>query len=162
MRQLVPGGRTALADPDRLRQAGAAKRRASSKASAPVIDRAPDRLPGLAQAASATTSRRCCAPLDPFLRNLNPILTGLGLYKHEITAAMANVAAATNAVHLGSDRRTRPTTCATLGPFSPESLATYPSRTTTNRNSAYSQPLVLEEPRQPACPTSTPASAARA
>ena len=78
--------------------------------------------------------------VDPFLRNLNPILTGLDLYKHEITAAMANVTAATNAVHLGA---TGDTThyLRTLGPFSPESLATFPSRTSTNRNTAYSQPL---------------------
>jgi phospholipid/cholesterol/gamma-HCH transport system substrate-binding protein len=78
--------------------------------------------------------------IDPFLRNLNPILTGLDLYKHEITAAMANVTAATNAIHLGA---TGDTThyIRTLGPFSPESLATFPSRTSTNRNTAYSQPL---------------------
>ena len=81
---------------------------------------------------------------DPFLRNLNPILTGLDLYKHEITAAMANVTAATNAVHLGA---TGDTThyLRTLGPFSPESLATFSSRTSTNRNNAYSQPLSYKD-----------------
>ena len=67
-----------------------------------------DRLPGRCASSSATSSRRCCASLDPFLRNLNPILTGLGLYKHEITAVMANVAAATNAVHLSETGRTDP------------------------------------------------------
>jgi phospholipid/cholesterol/gamma-HCH transport system substrate-binding protein len=82
--------------------------------------------------------------VDPFLRNLNPILTGLDLYKHEITAAMANVTAATNAIHLGA---TGDTThyLRTLGPFSPESLATFTSRTTTNRNTAYSQPLSYKD-----------------
>ena len=81
---------------------------------------------------------------DPFLRNLNPILTGLDLYKHEITAAMANVTAATNAVHLGA---TGDTThyIRTLGPFSPESLATFSSRTSTNRNTAYTQPLAYKQ-----------------
>ena len=34
--------------------------------------------------------------VDPFLRNLNPILTGLDLYKHEFTSFFANVAAAAN------------------------------------------------------------------
>ncbi len=77
---------------------------------------------------------------EPFLRNLNPILTGLNLYKHEITAAMANVTAATNAVHLGATGQ-RTHYIRTLGPFSPESLTTFPTRTTTNRNTAYSQPL---------------------
>ena len=81
---------------------------------------------------------------DPFLRNLNPILTGLDLYKHEITAAMANVTAATNAIHLGA---TGDTThyLRTLGPFSPESLTTFASRNSTNRNSAYSQPLSYKD-----------------
>jgi hypothetical protein len=78
--------------------------------------------------------------LDPFLRNLNPILTGLDLYKHEITAAMANVTAATNAIHLGATGDTKHY-LRTLGPFSPESLATFSSRTSSNRNTAYSQPL---------------------
>jgi len=80
--------------------------------------------------------------LDPFLRNLNPFLTGLGLYKHEITGVLGNVAATTNA--------TLPTENAkgehnhflrSMGPLNPESLATFDRRITTNRNSAYSQPL---------------------
>ncbi|HXS46944.1 MAG TPA: MlaD family protein [Solirubrobacterales bacterium] len=78
--------------------------------------------------------------VDPFLRNLNPILTGLGLYKHEVTATLGNVAAATNAVHLSSQGE-QIHYLRLLGPLGPETLATYPNRTTTNRNSAYSQPL---------------------
>jgi phospholipid/cholesterol/gamma-HCH transport system substrate-binding protein len=104
-----------------------------------VIDRAPtgfpavrklfrDRFPPLLRA------------LDPFLRNLNPILTGLGLYKHEVTSVMANVAAASNAVHLSAAGKQIHFLRA-LGPFGPESLATFPRRLTTNRNSAYSAPL---------------------
>jgi phospholipid/cholesterol/gamma-HCH transport system substrate-binding protein len=78
--------------------------------------------------------------IDPFVRNLNPIITGLGLYKHEITAAMANVTAATNAVHLNSAGK-QVHYLRTLGPFSPEALATFESRNSSNRNTAYSQPL---------------------
>lgn len=81
--------------------------------------------------------------LDPFLRNLNPILAGLGLYKHEVTSVMANVAAATNAVHLNAAGE-RIHYLRVMGPFGPESLATFPRRLTTNRNSAYSQPLSSE------------------
>jgi phospholipid/cholesterol/gamma-HCH transport system substrate-binding protein len=77
--------------------------------------------------------------LDPFLRNLNPILTGLGLYKREISAVMANVAAATNGVHL-SAAGDQIHYLRALGPFGPESLATFPQRLTSNRTSAYSQP----------------------
>ncbi len=78
--------------------------------------------------------------LDPFLRNLNPILSGLDLYKNEVTGLMGNVAAATNAVHLSAAGE-QVHFLRLLVPFGPETLATYPNRTTTNRNSAYSQPL---------------------
>jgi len=78
--------------------------------------------------------------VDPFLRNLNPILTGLDLYKHEITATMANAAAATNAVHLGATGK-RLNYLRLLGPLTPETVATYPGRLAINRTSAYSQPL---------------------
>jgi phospholipid/cholesterol/gamma-HCH transport system substrate-binding protein len=81
--------------------------------------------------------------VDPFLRNLNPILTGLGLYKNEFTSLLGNVASATNAVHLNA-AGTQIHVLRVLGPLGPESLATYPSRTTTNRNSAYSQPRYAE------------------
>jgi phospholipid/cholesterol/gamma-HCH transport system substrate-binding protein len=81
---------------------------------------------------------------DPFLRNLNPILTGLDLYKHEITAAMANVTAASNAVAIGSTGK-QFHYLRTLGPFSPESLTTFPTRNSTNRNTAYTAPLAYKK-----------------
>jgi len=77
---------------------------------------------------------------SPFLRNLNPLLSGLGLYKHDVTATFANVAAATNAVHLGSTGR-RIHYLRALGPLGPESVSTYPNRLTINRSNAYPQPL---------------------
>jgi phospholipid/cholesterol/gamma-HCH transport system substrate-binding protein len=77
--------------------------------------------------------------LDPFLRNLNPLLTGLDLYKRELAASMGNVSAATNAVRLSAAGKQIHYLRA-LGPFGPESLATYPNRLTNNRNSAYRQP----------------------
>jgi ABC-type transporter Mla subunit MlaD len=77
--------------------------------------------------------------VDPFVRNLNPILSGLDLYKQELAGTMANVAAVTNARHVSANGK-QIHYLRVLGPFGPESLATFPSRTTTNRNSAYSQP----------------------
>jgi phospholipid/cholesterol/gamma-HCH transport system substrate-binding protein len=80
--------------------------------------------------------------VDPFLRNLNPIFTGLDLYKHEVTSLFANITAATEA--------TRPIENAdgeqlhylrVVGPLNPETVSTYPSRLNINRNSAYSPPL---------------------
>jgi phospholipid/cholesterol/gamma-HCH transport system substrate-binding protein len=79
--------------------------------------------------------------LDPFLRNLNPILAGLGLYKHEITGVMANLAVAANAILPEEEGVTAQHYLRTMGPLTPESLATFGHRLTTNRASAYSQPL---------------------
>jgi len=103
-----------------------------------VIDRAPSGFPALRKFLRGDFPVLLRA-LDPFLRNLNPILTGLGLYKREVTSVMGNVAAATNAVHLSSQGE-QVHHLRLLGPLGPESLATYPARTTTNRNNAYTQP----------------------
>ncbi len=82
--------------------------------------------------------------LDPFLRNLNPVLTGLDLYKNELTATMANVAAATNAKLPDNAAGVQVHYLRAMGPFGPESLATFPRRLSTNRNNAYPQPLASE------------------
>jgi phospholipid/cholesterol/gamma-HCH transport system substrate-binding protein len=104
----------------------------------PVIDRAPTGFP-----AARRLFRDQFPPflrsLDPFLRNLNPILSGLGIYKNEVTSVIANVASASNAVHLSAAGEQIHFLRA-MGPFGPESLATFPSRLTSNRNSAYSRP----------------------
>jgi ABC-type transporter Mla subunit MlaD len=98
----------------------------------PVIDRAPTGFP-----AARKLFRDQFPPLlravDPFLRNLNPVITGLGLYKHELTATMANIAAISNGKLTEENAA-----------FNPESLATYPSRTTTGRTNAYPQPLAMK------------------
>ncbi len=110
----------------------------------PVIDRAPTGFPALRK-----LFRDQFPPLlravDPFLRNLNPVITGLGLYKHELTATMANVASMSNAILTTENAAGEHTHyIRAMGPFSPESLATYPSRTTTNRTNAYPQPLATK------------------
>ena len=80
--------------------------------------------------------------LDPFLRNLNPLLTGLGLYKHEVTAVLGNVAATTNApLPVVNAKGEKNHYLRAMGPLNPESLATFDRRITTNRNSPYSPPL---------------------
>ncbi|HEU4906693.1 MAG TPA: MlaD family protein [Solirubrobacterales bacterium] len=103
-----------------------------------VIDRAPNgfgSLRGFLRSDFPVLLRA----VDPFLRNLNPILTGLDLYKKETAALLGNVSAASKGVYLLSGGQ-QANLLRALGPFGPESLATYSSRTTTNRNSAYSQP----------------------
>jgi phospholipid/cholesterol/gamma-HCH transport system substrate-binding protein len=106
----------------------------------PVIDRAPTGFPAVRK-----LFRDEFPPLlravDPFLRNLNPVLTGLGLYKHELTATMANVSAISNAKLPTNAAGNQVHYLRALGPFTTESPATYPSRTTANRTNAYPQPL---------------------
>jgi phospholipid/cholesterol/gamma-HCH transport system substrate-binding protein len=103
-----------------------------------VIDRAPSGLGSLRKFLRGDFPVLLRA-VDPFLRNLNPVLTGLGLYKREVSSVFGNVAAATNAVHLSSQGE-QIHFLRVLGPLGPETLATYPSRTTVNRNNAYPQP----------------------
>ena len=106
----------------------------------PVIDRAPKGFPALRKL-FRDEFPPLLRSLDPFLRNLNPVLTGLGLYKHELTATMANVAAISNA-KLTSENAAGEHAhyLRAIGPFTPGSLSTYPSLTTTNRINAYAQP----------------------
>jgi len=107
----------------------------------PVIDRAPTGFPAVRK-----LFRDEFPPLlravDPFLRNLNPVLTGLGLYKHELTGTLGNIAAISNAkLPVENAAGEHAHFLRAMGPFNPESLATYPSRTTTGRTNAYPQPL---------------------
>jgi ABC-type transporter Mla subunit MlaD len=103
-----------------------------------VIDRAPSGFGSLRKFLRSDFPVLLRA-VDPFLRNLNPILTGLNLYKREVTALMGNVTAATNAVHLSAAGE-QVHFLRLLGPLGPETLSTYPNRTTVNRNNAYTQP----------------------
>ena len=110
----------------------------------PVIERAPEGF-----AAFRKIFRDEFPPLlralDPFLRNLNPILVGLKLYKREFAAVFANVAAASQAVSpLVNDKGQNLHYLRALGPLNPETLASYPNRLAVNRNSAYSPPQWAE------------------
>jgi ABC-type transporter Mla subunit MlaD len=110
----------------------------------PVIARAPTGFPALRK-----LFRDEFPPLlraaDPFLRNVNPLLTGVGLYKHELTATMGNVAAISNGkLTLENAKGEHAHYLRAMGPFNPESLATFPGRTTTNRTNAYPQSLAAK------------------
>ena len=107
---------------------------------APVIALAPTGFPALRKLFRDEFPPLLRA-LDPFLRNLNPILTGLGLYKHELTGVMANLAVAANATLPQETGVPVQHYVRTMGPLTPESLATFGHRLTTNRASAYSPPL---------------------
>jgi ABC-type transporter Mla subunit MlaD len=84
--------------------------------------------------------------VDPFVRNLNPIVTGLGLYKREVTAFFGNLAVATNAELTETNAAGQKIHFVrAMGPINPESIASFPSRLALNRSSAYSPPGWAEE-----------------
>src|SRR5918996_4220263 len=81
--------------------------------------------------------------IDPFLRNLTPLVQVVRAYRHEVTAFLGNVAAA------AQSRRSAPESPAngelvhdlrTSPPLGPESVAGYPNRLRVNRSNPYMQP----------------------
>lgn len=139
MRQLVPAAEQL--SPTLI---AAAKLAPESKALfeglVPVIAHAPTGFPALRR-----IFRDDFPPLlraaEPFLRNLNPILVGLKLYKHEVTGFFGNIAAASNlflAETFGNGQH--PFVLRAMAHLNPETVSTYSNRLTTNRTSAYSPP----------------------
>lgn len=105
----------------------------------PVIKRAPAGF-----AATRKLFRDQFPPLlravDPFLRNLNPILVGLKLYKVDLTSFFANLAASLNGVLPAEGGAPQPHYLRVVGPLNPETVTTYPRRLSINRSSPYSPP----------------------
>jgi phospholipid/cholesterol/gamma-HCH transport system substrate-binding protein len=78
---------------------------------------------------------------EPFVRNLNPLVTGLGLYKKEVAATVGNLAATFHGHLIGTNKAGEHLNyLRVIGPINAETLATYPNRLTNNRNSPYSPP----------------------
>jgi virulence factor Mce-like protein len=83
-------------------------------------------------------TRNLLAQLDPFLRNFNPFLRYLGLYKREIAALFANDTATTQATdQIGEDRVHY---LRLTSPVNPEALATYPRPQGWTRGNPYPLP----------------------
>jgi phospholipid/cholesterol/gamma-HCH transport system substrate-binding protein len=78
---------------------------------------------------------------EPFVRNLNPLATGLDLYKQEVAATAGNLAATFHA-HLVEKNSAGENInyLRVIGPINAETLSTYPTRLANNRNSPYSPP----------------------
>jgi phospholipid/cholesterol/gamma-HCH transport system substrate-binding protein len=109
----------------------------------PVIKRAPAGF-----AATRALFRDEFPPLlravDPFLRNLNPILTGLKLYRVDLAGFFGNLAATFNGILTPEGDAEPVHYLRALGPMTPEMLSTYPRRLAINRASAYSPPKWAE------------------
>ena len=79
--------------------------------------------------------------LDPWLRNLTPIVDYLGLYRREITAFLANDAAATQGTEQGfNDPAKFAHYLRVASPLNPEMMSGYPYRLGTNRSNPYTEP----------------------
>jgi hypothetical protein len=83
--------------------------------------------------------------VDPFLRNLNPMLDYLGLYKQEIVSFFALDAASTQAVDRPAGSTQPIHYLRTANPLNPENLAAYPRRLATNRSNPYPEPLAYNQ-----------------
>ena len=113
----------------------------------PVIKRAPKGFSAL-----RTIFRDEFPPLlraiDPFVRNLNPILVGLKLYRVDLASFFGNLAASLSGelpLPPGAEEDAQqPHYLRVMGPLTPETLTSYPQRLAINRNSAYSPPRWAE------------------
>jgi ABC-type transporter Mla subunit MlaD len=105
----------------------------------PVIEEAPTGFPALRK-----LFRDDFPPLlrasDPFVRNLDPVVTGLDLYKQDIAASLGNLAAAFHGRLTAGETGTAAHYLRVMGPINAETLSTFPTRLTSNRNSPYSEP----------------------
>ena len=86
--------------------------------------------------------------VDPFLRNLNPILVGLKLYRVDFASFFANIAATFSGELPPNEGEPedapRPNYLRVVGGMNPETISTYFRRLSTNRASAYSPPKWAE------------------
>jgi phospholipid/cholesterol/gamma-HCH transport system substrate-binding protein len=81
------------------------------------------------------------AQVQPFTQQLGPLVETVGRYQHEVTGAIANVAAASNPVASSPETLGQVTHyLRTAAPLEPEGLAFFPHRLTINRNNAYPAP----------------------
>lgn len=95
-------------------------------------------LPATEQALDNT--RPLLARLDPFLRQLTPVLDYLGLYRREIAAFLANDSAATQIVGTGFSSNDPIHLLRVMNPLNPETMTGYANRLSTSRSNPYTEP----------------------
>lgn len=104
----------------------------------PLIDVSERGLPALERTLDET--KPLLARIEPYLRNLQPVLSYLGLYRREIAAFFALDAAATQATDIPPGTSRPLHYLRTTNPLNPENLAAYPRRLPSNRSNAYAEP----------------------
>lgn len=85
-------------------------------------------------------TRPLLAQVDPFLRNLTPIVDYLGLYRREIAGFFANDVAVTQATGTDFAQTGVRHYLRTVNPTNPEMLAAFPGRIASNRSNPYTAP----------------------
>jgi phospholipid/cholesterol/gamma-HCH transport system substrate-binding protein len=85
-------------------------------------------------------TRPILARLDPFLRQLTPVVDYLGLYRREIAAFFGNGSAATQATGPGFSTSDAVHYLRVMNPLNPEIMTGYPNRLGTNRSNPYTEP----------------------
>ncbi|MBX5468970.1 MAG: MCE family protein [Thermoleophilaceae bacterium] len=100
-------------------------------------------LPALSRFLDDTTP--LLGQVDPWLRNVNPILRWIGLYRREIAAFFANDSAATQAVASRPGATAPRHYLRVMNPVNPEVLAAYPNRIRSNRSNPYVAPGGYED-----------------
>jgi virulence factor Mce-like protein len=135
--QLRPAARELspiLIDPDRL----APDLRGFFRDLDPLVRVSRRGLPATEQALDNT--RPLLARLDPFLRQLTPVVDYLGLYRREIAAFLANDSAATQIVGTGFSSNDPIHLLRVMNPLNPETMTGYANRLSTSRSNPYTEP----------------------
>ncbi len=108
----------------------------------PMLDKADRGLPATDE--FLKLAQPTLAQLDPFLRNLNPVLQFVGYYQQEITAFAANDAAASQAQFTPSNPKSGQTESGhylrAFVSLTPDNLAYYPNKSVKTRSNAYPRP----------------------
>jgi phospholipid/cholesterol/gamma-HCH transport system substrate-binding protein len=79
--------------------------------------------------------------VDPFLRNLTPLVQVVRMYRQDVTGFLGNAAAATQAVRVAPEANNRPVHyLRTAPPLGPGALAGFPERLAIDRSNPYLKP----------------------
>jgi ABC-type transporter Mla subunit MlaD len=81
--------------------------------------------------------------LDPWLAQLNPILEVVRQYRQEVTALLANVAAASNGIFFDIAANETVHYVRTMAPLAPDAVAAYPRRLDITRANPYLKPAAI-------------------
>ena len=133
----APGGAPAVADADRPGPAGARPARLLP-GPRPARARLEGRPAGHEQVLDNT--RPLLGRLDPFLRELTPVVDYLGLYKREIAAFFAQRLGGHAGPRAGLRGPAPVHYLRVMNPLNPEIMTGYPNRLGTNRYNPYTEP----------------------